>query len=58
MSENPRPYKMLRRIGKVISYNGHIYHCKSYHKAKQMFATLAGVQNKRRLRYSYVDIQS
>jgi hypothetical protein len=51
-----RPYRMIRRIGKNVFCNGHVYQCKSYHKAKQMFATLANVQNKRRKRYSYVSI--
>jgi hypothetical protein len=48
-----RPYKMVRRIGKTIFYDGNTYTFTSIHKAKQKFATLAGVQNKRRLRYSW-----
>lgn len=51
--ENQRPYKMIRRIGRIIFYNGHTYQMKSYNKAKQKFATLAGKQGKRRLRYSW-----
>jgi len=50
-----RTYKMIRRIGKHIFYNGHVYSFKSYNKAKQKFATLAGKQGKRRLRYSWVE---
>lgn len=49
---------MIRRIGRIVFYNGHTYQCKSYNAAKQMFATLANVQNKRRKRYSYVPITS
>jgi hypothetical protein len=53
MSQYKRPYKIIRRIGRNIFYDGHVYTMKSYHKAKQKFATLAGVQGKRRLRWSW-----
>lgn len=52
---NDRPYKMIRRIGRIVYYNGHVYQMKSYDKAKQKFATLAGKQGLRRKRYSWID---
>ena len=55
MSEILRSYKMIRRIGRIVSVNGHVYQLKSYNKAKQKFATLANKQNKRRLRYSWIE---
>jgi len=51
-----RPYKMIRRIGRFVFYQDHVYKLSSYNKAKQKFATLANVQNKRRLRYSWIPI--
>jgi len=52
---NDRPYKMIRRIGRIIYYNGHVYQMKSYNDSKQKFATLAGKQGLRRKRYSWIE---
>ena len=58
MSESePRPYRMVRRIGKNVFYNGNVYQCKSYNKAKQMFATLTGKQNQRRKRFYWYPLE-